>query len=435
MSLEAEVDQNRIDGWKAIASHIHRSVRQSQRLYKTSGLPVHRLPGVQSVFAFTEELDRWLAGLPEISGDSPGIQISRSGKHVTLPVELADLDMLEEQRTVAPETELRSDEAQPGRRRLFLAVALLLSTLTLLALGVHHRHNTGWRNAGTPLTGEWTFKGSGVVGRGQSVARFDTGRFVAPGTTTTVTLSSFGTRWSGGFEIFDDDLHWTFVALSPREHEIVVQRFPAGTVDTFFMGESIEPARPVELHLTIGASSLKMGCGRRKLQELQLNPWDVIRGRLVLRVGSPGDETHDPSGGTCWFRDLRVMGAPPNIPPPTARDVAAARRPSTSYILTVDNIDDQIDVLIDGRRLASAGYREEIGPLNIDPYLTRGQHTITALVFNRKWTASYGIRLTEDGTEIWHESCGSVTKAPYGCPQIGDRLGMVKRLSFTFTAR
>lgn len=104
-------------------------------------------------------------------------------------------------------------------------------------------------------------------------------------------------------------------------------------------------------------------------------------------------------------------------------------------MLAADNIDDQIDVLIDGRRLASAGYREEIGPLDIGPFLTRGRHTITALLFNRKWTATYRIRLMNNGMELWNEQCGDVSKINSGCPQIGDRLGMVKRLSFTFEAR
>jgi len=432
------VDRNRLDGWKAIASHLNRSERQCQRLVAMSGMPVHRVPGTRAVFAFVEELDRWLLGETDETSetDHPGdVKISRSGHHVTLPVELVAIRPGEEHREAGPSEPAPAEEPPQNRRKLLPILALVLLTLVLLALGIHHRHVTGWRNVGTPLTGSWTFKGSGVVGRSESVARYDTGHLAAPGTTTAITLSSCGTRWSGGLEIFQDDLHWTFVALSPREHEIVVQRFPAGTVKTFFTGQAVEPARPVELRVAVGDSILQVGCTGRNLYKLAMDPWDVSRGRLILRVGSPGDELHEPSGGTCSFRDLKVTNAPDVVPPSTVHDVPPVQRPAASYVLAADNIDDQLDVLIDGRRLASAGYREEIGPLDIGPFLTRGQHTITALLFNRKWTAAYGIRLMKNGAELWNERCGDVRKIHSGCQEIGDRLGMVKRLSFTFEAR
>ena len=135
---------------------------------------------------------------------------------------------------------------------------------------------------------------------------------------------------------------------------------------------------------------------------------------------------------------VRYRGIPVTLPQAEKIEKLESRRKVTAIWIDEKgtiNIDDQIDVLIDGRRLASAGYREEIGPLDISPFLTRGEHTVTALLFNRKWTAAYGIRLTGDDAEMWHEQCGDVRKIHSGCQEIGNRLGMVKKLSFSFVAR
>jgi TolB-like protein len=52
----------RLDSWKAIAQYLGRDVRSVQRWEQERGLPVHRLPGEKSsaVFAYEDELDRWL---------------------------------------------------------------------------------------------------------------------------------------------------------------------------------------------------------------------------------------------------------------------------------------------------------------------------------------------------------------------------------------
>ena len=54
----------RLDSWKAIAAFFGKDERTVKRWEKERGLPVRRLPGVAkgSVFAYTEELERWLAG-------------------------------------------------------------------------------------------------------------------------------------------------------------------------------------------------------------------------------------------------------------------------------------------------------------------------------------------------------------------------------------
>jgi len=52
----------RLESWKEIAAYLHRDIRTSQRWEKELGLPVHRLTNQANsrVFAYTEEIDRWL---------------------------------------------------------------------------------------------------------------------------------------------------------------------------------------------------------------------------------------------------------------------------------------------------------------------------------------------------------------------------------------
>jgi hypothetical protein len=54
--------RSRLDSWKEIAEHVGRDVRTAIRWEHERGLPVHRVPGGKrgSVFAFTDEIDRWL---------------------------------------------------------------------------------------------------------------------------------------------------------------------------------------------------------------------------------------------------------------------------------------------------------------------------------------------------------------------------------------
>jgi len=64
---------NRLDSWKEIADYLKRDVRTVRRWEKSRRLPVHRVPGGnrQSVFAYTEEIERWLQGQPELPLDEP----------------------------------------------------------------------------------------------------------------------------------------------------------------------------------------------------------------------------------------------------------------------------------------------------------------------------------------------------------------------------
>lgn len=61
----------RLDSWKEIAQYLGRDVRTVIR-WEDRGLPVHRIPGgkVSRVFAFTHELDAWLARGPGATLDT-----------------------------------------------------------------------------------------------------------------------------------------------------------------------------------------------------------------------------------------------------------------------------------------------------------------------------------------------------------------------------
>ncbi len=409
-----------------------RSVRQCHRLHQCKGLPVHRVPGTRSVFAYKEELDRWLLGTEDRPGASNGAQADPTGPRA---FPLSGGPNGHETREEAPEIRKPASRSRVGWGAMALVGVFGVAVLLSFMLIASHGGGTPWYEGGSVLGGLWIPAGSSITGESAAVGRYDTGHLVGPGTTVSVLLESYGSRWAGGLEILRDDLHWTFVSISPRERQIIVQRFPAGTVTTFPVGTLLQPGRPFRLVLAVGEAELLVGNDGEAWERLPMDPWDVTAGRLVLRVGSPGDETHAPAGGSCSFSDLRVEGEPEELPPFVVQPVPVSRRPSADYELTVDNIDDQVDVLIDGRLLATAGYREAIGPLSLTPFLGRGEHTLTILVFNRKWTASYAVHLSKDGTEIWHDACGSVTTEPYGCEAIGQRLGMVRELRYTFSTQ
>lgn len=62
----------RLDSWKEIAEYLGRDVRTAMRWAKSQQLPVRRVGGQgRSVFAFTDEIDAWLAGSPAAAPDQP----------------------------------------------------------------------------------------------------------------------------------------------------------------------------------------------------------------------------------------------------------------------------------------------------------------------------------------------------------------------------
>jgi hypothetical protein len=55
-------ERRRLNSWKEIAAYAQRDVRTVTRWAKSGGLPVRRVPGLRSVFAYSDEIDAWLAG-------------------------------------------------------------------------------------------------------------------------------------------------------------------------------------------------------------------------------------------------------------------------------------------------------------------------------------------------------------------------------------
>jgi hypothetical protein len=64
----------RLDSWKSIADYLGRDRTTVMRWERESGLPVRRIPGKgRSVYAYTSEIDRWLAAHSGLSAASPRV--------------------------------------------------------------------------------------------------------------------------------------------------------------------------------------------------------------------------------------------------------------------------------------------------------------------------------------------------------------------------
>lgn len=80
----------RLDSWKAIADYLGRDIRTAMRWHDNDGLPVHRIGGSRgrAVFAFTQEIDHWLAGdrvrAPEPRADPPPAEVSAAAHPVAV---------------------------------------------------------------------------------------------------------------------------------------------------------------------------------------------------------------------------------------------------------------------------------------------------------------------------------------------------------------
>ena len=68
---DAPTANRRLDSWKEIAAFFDRDERTVKRWEKERSLPVHRLPGGARarVFAFTDELSRWMHSLDSTAGE------------------------------------------------------------------------------------------------------------------------------------------------------------------------------------------------------------------------------------------------------------------------------------------------------------------------------------------------------------------------------
>jgi hypothetical protein len=61
-ATEGDVVNDRLDGWKAVAAHVRKSVRTAQRWERELGLPVRRMPteNGEIVYAFVSEIEGWV---------------------------------------------------------------------------------------------------------------------------------------------------------------------------------------------------------------------------------------------------------------------------------------------------------------------------------------------------------------------------------------
>lgn len=77
----------RLDGWKSIAGYLGRDIRTVQRWEATEELPVHRLEHRQraSAFAFTGELDEWVARRVPSVGEDPPLEPASEPAPVPVP--------------------------------------------------------------------------------------------------------------------------------------------------------------------------------------------------------------------------------------------------------------------------------------------------------------------------------------------------------------
>lgn len=80
--------RSRLDSWKEIAKHLGRDVRTVIRWEQQRGLPVYRVPGgkLPRVFAYPDELDRWLEGGGADANGENGLHVE-PGDSVPPPAE------------------------------------------------------------------------------------------------------------------------------------------------------------------------------------------------------------------------------------------------------------------------------------------------------------------------------------------------------------
>jgi hypothetical protein len=435
------VTKTRLDGWKQISAHLGLSPRQSQRLAETAGLPVRRRGGTRAVFAWVEEIDSWI----EQSDQGPASRLysaqaeeqavgegdSRPGRHV--PVQGQSLARQEPEVcsfTAVPESRDRGSRDRPkGRVRLLLEVLVVVGALVVFLLW--------WRDRNFvrhTLSGIWHRDLRGISGSSEEIGRFDTGDVVGPGATVSALLAPRSGRWSGGLEIYQDGLHRTQIALSPSDLVVHVKLMPTGRLLTL-AAPKLKANETIDLKLTIHERSLTIALDSQPARTISMGPWDVAAGRLMLTVGYQGDEFLEPHPGTCSFSAVRTT---PGLEPVEEWEIQPspeAPRLGLRYLLAVDNVDDQVDILVDGKRLLSVAFLDRVEGFDLGPFLTPGDHHVEALVFNRKWSATYHVRLTADGEVLWDERCGTVDIAGEQCHELGFRLGMARRLELHFTAR
>lgn len=430
------MNSERLDGWKAIAAYLHLSARQCQRLAKTAGLPVRHRGGTRAVYAEARELDHWIrAG--NVDGGEAERETSEPETRGALAADgLISFPEPREDQEPTPVTGPVAVDTTAYRRRALVfslpTIVLALSAVVLLTLGYHWWRT--WSLRTSVLTGSWHRVVGGYDGHAAGAGLLETGHWVGPGSEVSVELEPRTSHWAGGIEIAQDRLHRTLIALSPGDRLLEVQRMPDGELTVFVLGPRPDsgPLSPLVVRVADDELRLRLGSHQRRLP---LRTHDVRRGRLLLAVGRSGNEYLPTVPGSCVFGALSVDDPVPEGTGWQAPVVPPSRRATGSYVLTVDNVDDQVDVLVDGKRVVTGAFREHVHGFDLGPFLTPGGHTLTARVFNRKWTTTYGVRLTVDGRVVWDEHCGQVNVHRGECRELGGRTGLVRTLDYHFTAR
>lgn len=140
--------RRRLDSWKEIAEYLGRDVRTATR-WEAQGLPLHRIPGGKgrSVFAFSDEIDAWMAG-------------REAGAHAGVPPDAAPA-------------------APPSRPRPRAAAVILAAAIGLITFGTGITiRNLGARPDSGPLHATVSPTGVAVAhpsGRSRVLHRFGSG--------------------------------------------------------------------------------------------------------------------------------------------------------------------------------------------------------------------------------------------------------------------
>lgn len=92
------MSRSRLDSWKSIAGYLERSPRTVQRWHKCQGLPVHHLAGPKgSVFAYQDEIDRWMVNpiFAPKDGETDGSAAIGNLNHKSMKQTIQALDLSE----------------------------------------------------------------------------------------------------------------------------------------------------------------------------------------------------------------------------------------------------------------------------------------------------------------------------------------------------
>jgi len=123
---EVKAPNRRLDSWKEIAAFFGRDERTVKRWEKDRALPIHRLPGGSRarVFAFTQELERWMHSVEVQPADEiPGTDASAGA------VPQADSETSDEAELLASR-----EPSEPPRRRVFTKSWVIAAAVALLAV-------------------------------------------------------------------------------------------------------------------------------------------------------------------------------------------------------------------------------------------------------------------------------------------------------------